>query len=149
MAPRFKISQTFSVILVLLMGMALVMPPGLHLKFCLGDGGHLDISLDSCHDAPASQPITQGLPVLDQNHHGECLDITIACDSIEEFRSPARKVGVFKAKVNKDPPPAAVHFAGTFYSPFPFPEDRSSSWLISQTLLPSHLVSLRTLVLLI
>lgn len=147
-SPR-KTSQILAIVLILLMGAALAVPPGLHLELCFGEGSHFEISLDSCHDAPLSQQLVQCDSVLKETHPGECLDLAVACDSFQEFLSPDRKVGLHKTKINKDPPPATAIFAGAFSTPQPASGNYSPFRLARQAFPPSHLVSLRTVVLLI
>ena len=147
-SPR-KTSQLLAIVLILLMGAALAVPPGLHLELCFGEGSHFEISLDSCHDAPLSQKLVQCDSVLKETHPGECLDLAVACDSFQEFLSPDRKVGWHKTKINKDPPPATVLFAGAFSSPRPISGDRSSFRPTRQAFPSPHIISLRTVLLLI
>lgn len=149
MNSGLKSSQILAILLILLMGAALAVPQGLHLELCIGEGNHFEISLDSCHDVPLSQQPVQCDSAVDQTHQGECLDLAVACDSFEEFLSPDRKVGCHTTKINKDPPPATVLFAGAFSSPRTIAGGRSSFRPTRQTLSPFHLFSLRTVVLLI
>lgn len=149
MTSRRRTSQLLALVLILLMGTAIAVPPGLHLEFCFGEGDHFEISLDSCHDVPLLQQIVQCASVFDQDHHGECLDLAVACDSSQEFLSPDRKVGLHKTKINKDPPPATTIFAGAFSSPQPASGNYSPLRLARRAFPPSHLVSLRTVILLI
>lgn len=149
MTSWVKTSQAVAILIILLMSVSLAVPPGLHFELCFGEGGHFDVSLDSCYDVPSSQRFVQCVSGVDQIHHGECSDLAIACDSFEEFLNPAGKVGLRETKIVNDTLPATVFLAGAFITPQPTSGNFSSFRLSRHTLPPSHLDSLRTVVLLI
>jgi hypothetical protein len=149
MIVRHKTRIKFTILFILLVGMAFVVPPGMHLEFCVGESGHFDVSLDSCRDVPAEQGLVQCGSTIGQIHHGECLDYAVACDSFEEFLSPDRKLELPTIAINKDISSAPVFLAGAFAVSPPTKGNFSFFRLSRHTLPPSHLDSLRTVVLLI
>lgn len=149
MTSWVKTSQAIAILIILLMGVSLAVPPGLHFELCFGEGGHFDVSLDSCHDVPSSQGLVQCASEVDEIHHGECSDLAVACDSFEKFLRPDGKVGLLKTIIITKTLPAAVFLAGAFIAPQPPSGNYSFFRLSRHTLPPSHLESLRTVVLLI
>lgn len=67
------------VLCIFLMVMAYGLPSGLHLKFCVGEDGHWDMSVIACvtdQQTPDSMP-----PKTDPfDHHRDCTDFSTACN---------------------------------------------------------------------
>lgn len=152
MAVLQKTTQAVTLLLVLLMSTMLVLPPGMDLVFCFGKDGHFDVSLNGCEDGASPKiPASEWPSVDDASHHGNCLDVAVACSATQQIVRSDGKTDSFshKSTPKKDPsdPPfipsefltaSAGAFPGTDLYPVS-PEDVSSS----------HLVFLRTVVLLI
>jgi len=138
------------VLLVLLMSTMLVLPPGMDLELCFGTDGHVDFSLNGCQDSVSAKGTAgERSPVYDTSHHGECFDVAVACSTAKELIRTEGKTDSGKFKLKKDPSKTPLFvlksfadFVGVYLDPdiysIPF-EDFPSP----------HLVSLRTVVLLI
>lgn len=144
-----KITQAVSALLVLLMSTMLVLPPGMDLELCFGKDGHVDFSLNGCQEGVSTVPAGEQSSVYDTAHHGECFYVAVACSTVQELVRTAGKTDSDQFNLKKDPsktpllfPKSLADFAGAYLDPdvysIPF-EDFPSP----------HLVSLRTVVLLI
>lgn len=135
------------VLLILLMSVTLAIPSGSHLQFCFGDNGHFDVALNSCHDVPSPQQQSTSLSAL--THHGECLDLTVVCDSSERFVRHSDHFVIHKTKTTNVPPQTSGLLASAFFALPTLSRNRISLFLSPQTSPSLHLASLRTIVLLI
>jgi len=145
-----KTTQAVSALLVLLMSTMLVVPPGMDLVLCFGKDGHVDFFLNGCREGVSPNvPAGERSSVYDTAHHGECFDVAVACSTAKEVIRTADKTDSDQFKLKKDPsktpllfPKSLADSAGAYLDPdifsIPF-EDFPSP----------HLVSLRTVVLLI
>jgi hypothetical protein len=147
-----KTTQAVTLLLVLLMSTMLVLPPGMDLEFCFGKDGHIDVSLNGCEDGASPKiPAREWPSAYDAPHHGDCLDVAVACSATQQIIRSDGKSDSFshKSAPKKDPSgttflpseflaASAGAFSGADIYPVS-PEDVSSS----------HLVFLRTVVLLI
>lgn len=144
-----KTTQAVTLLLVLLMSTMLVLPPGMDLELCFGRDGHVDFSLSSCQDSVSPKvPAGERPSVYDTAHHGECFDVAVACTT-QELICTEGKTKSDKFRLKKDPPKtpllfvkpradsAGGHFDSKLYS------------ISNEDFPPPHLVSLRTVVLLI
>lgn len=145
-----KTTQAVTVLLVLLMSTMLVLPPGMDLELCIGRDGHIDFSMNGCQDG-ASPRIPAGgrPPVYGTIHHGDCLHMVLACNTAQELIRTDGKTGAYKSELKKDPSKTPFIFSKSL-------SDSAGAYLDSNFYsipfegLPStHLVSLRTVVLLI
>lgn len=147
-----KTTQAVTLLLVLLMSTMLVLPPGMDLEFCFGKDGHIDVSLNGCQDGGSLRiPDREWLSAYDTSHHGDCLDVAVACSATQQILRSEGKPNSFSHKATPKKGPSGTFFlpsallaasAGAFFGPDAYPvspEDVSSY----------HLVFLRTVVLLI
>lgn len=137
-------------LLVLLMSTMLVLPPGMDLELCFGKDGHIDFSLNGCQDGPSPKiPIGERPSVYDTTHHGECFDVAVACSIAQKLIRTDGNTVSGKSILKKDPsktpllfPKSLADSADTYLA--------SNDYSIPVVDFPSyHLVSLRTVVLLI
>ncbi len=136
-------------LLVLLMSTMLVLPPGMDLELCFGKDGHVDFSLNGCREGVSSVPAGERSSVYDTAHHGECFDVAVACSTAKEVIRTAGKTDSDKFKLKIDPsktpllfPKSLADSTGGYFN--------SNDYSIPFDDFPSpHLVSLRTVVLLI
>lgn len=145
-----KTIQTVTVLLLLLIGTALVLPSEMDLEFCIGNDGHIDFLLDDCKDAPfPKKPTGEGLPGSGTEHHDECTDISLACGIAQEFIPANYKLDSYGFTLKHNQLKAPFSFSGIVAgstgayqnsNPYPFFHEDFSS---------SHLISLRTTILLI
>lgn len=151
-----KFCHTLSRLLLVLLllvqvSAAYAMPAGAHLNLCIGFDGHIELSPDGC--ASTTKPVSR-LPEIQANeddHHDDCLDVAIGCVVLDEMRPPRTEVSLsaIKARNNNTAPAlidqdTAAMLRRMARTPSPF------SFRLTRTdLVSSHLVSLRTIVLLI
>ena len=137
-------------LLVLLMSMMLVLPPGMDLELCFGTDGHIDFSLNGCQNGVSPQiPDRERSSIYDTAHHGECLDVAMACSTVQEFVRTDGKTDSYESELKIDSSKTALLFsklrtdsAGAYLD--------SNVYSIPFKNFPSpQLVSLRTVVLLI
>lgn len=143
--------QLVSALLALLMSAVLFLPPSMDLELCLGTDGHIDFSLNRCHDGvSAKSQAEERTSVYDTaQHHGKCFDVAVACNSAQELIRAQVRTAADKFKPKKDPSKTPLFvqksladFAGGYLN--------SNVYSIPFEDFPSpHLVSLRTVVLLI
>jgi len=141
-------SPLIALLLILLMSTAFASPPGSHLELCFGFDGHLDVSPDFCNTHFNSQKqqdasLTAGL------HHVDCLDLAIGCGSYNQTGPPGGNARICKTKVQQESSLPAEFPAGAFSRNLPQAQFQPSFHLNHQDPFPSHLASLRTIVLLI
>ena len=147
---RLKSFTTLTgVMLVLMMSVTLALPSGVHLELCFGDDGHFDLAPDSCLDKSFLPSPQQIIDPSGQEHHIDCLDIAVACNSFIQFIRSADNDGAFKTINQKAPPSAAGSFSVSFFPRFDQPKLLASLPAYHQSILPSHLTVLRTVILLI
>ncbi len=80
---KTRVRQKVLVVLAIILMVATYAPPsGLHLKFCIGEDGHWDISAVACASEQQT-PISKHSHANPTDHHGECTDFTTACDEKE------------------------------------------------------------------
>ena len=70
---------------IIVMAATYALPSGLHLKLCIGEDGHWDISAVACasEQQTSVSKHSHGNPT---DHHGKCSDFTAACDGKEICR---------------------------------------------------------------
>jgi len=137
---------------LLLMSTMLVLPPGMDLALCFGSDGHIDFSLNSCPDGPSPKiPVRERSSGYVTAQHDDCLDVAVACSTAQEIIRTDGKTVSDKSnlKLKKDPSKTSLLFPKSL-------ADSADTYLASYDysipveVLPSfHLVSLRTVVLLI
>lgn len=145
-----KTTQTVTLLLVFFVGTMGAIPPGVDLELCIGKDGHVDFSLNKCHDGAAPvRPSKDPSHFYASAHCDDCQHVVVGCNTMREVVRTDEKSGIHKTTPEKDP-------SGTLFSPseclaaaagalpgsdvYPVsPKDVSSS----------HLVFLRTVVLLI
>jgi hypothetical protein len=145
-----KTTQTVTVLLVLLMSTMLVLPPGMDIELCFGEDGHFDFSLNSCQDGISLEsPSRENSSVCDPAGHGECLNVTVICGTAQELIRTDGKSDSYKSDPKKDPSQTPLFFsesladfAGPYLDPNVYP-------IPFEDFLSPHLVSLRTVILLI
>ncbi len=133
-------------LLLLLVGLTLVLPSGLHLEFCLGGDGHFEISLDECtHGGGLPAGVEKKLnPVSSQ--HADCRDLVLACGPSRKIIVP-EKPGQAVLVTRLSAFPEAI-FGLPASSPNP-DHLRARQLLSSQFALANHLLSHSSVVLLI
>ena len=139
-----------AVLLILQMSAASALPAGLHLNLCFGSDGHIDIAPDDCSSHPVLSHQWANVDLNDDDHHDDCLDVAFGCVSLDRLVSSVEKIRVTQAKnSNDDSQPITGNYFHAFSHPSIQPVSRSSSPPNFGNLPPSHIVSLRTIVLLI
>jgi hypothetical protein len=143
-------TQAVTVLLVLLMSTMLVLPPGMDLELCFGNDGHVDFSLNSCQDGASSKaPAKERSPLYDTIHNDDCLHTALVCSTTQELIRTDGKVHVHRSELKKDTSKAPLLFSKSLADSAGTHLD-SSVYSIPDEDFPSHhLVSIRTIVLLI
>lgn len=147
-----KATLAVTVLLVLLMSTMLILPPGMDLEICFGQDGRIDFSLNGCQDGASPMVPARERPAFyDTAHYGECLDVVVACSATQQIIRSDWKSDTYsdKSTPKKDPSKTPFLFsellsdsAGAYLDPNLYPTSFRD--------FPSpHLVSLRTVVLLI
>lgn len=122
-----------------------------HINLCFGSDGHFDISTDLCADNSLALPLSPwDTAVFSNEDHIECLDIEIGHNSSDVLLPPITKISQSKAKtksISSSPVTenfilSSSHLASQF-------SISNFSLMNSGSLPPSHLVSIRTTVLLV
>ena len=126
------------------------LPTDIHLNLCFGSDGHLKISADFCAETlliQQSQPMSSVLS--SEDHHGDCLDVVLNCDSEEEFFFPSEEALLVKTKIIGNCPPLVAE-EHIYSSPYQVVQSSIlNSYLISRTFSPAHLDFISATVLLI
>jgi hypothetical protein len=141
-------STLLTLLLILQMGTAFALPPGSHLELCFGPDGHFDISPDTCRNhliLPQQQAVSQSSGI----HHGDCIDLAIGCGPDDHAVLSNAGSGIGKTTIRVLPCLPAALPAGIFARPLPWAEFHPSFPANGITTSPPHLVSLRTIVLVI
>ena len=139
-----------TILLVMQVSLAFALPAGIHLNLCIGFNGHVEIGPDDCAGSLEQQRRAPE-PVFDfDDHHDECVDVAIGCPSADKVVRSRDTASFAKEKGNHNNFSAvAGHFNSALSrdaAPFAI---RRSFLPPGATLTPSHLDSLRTIVLLI
>ncbi len=83
LSKKTRVRNKFFVVLaIILMVTAYAPPSGLHLKLCIGEDGHWDISAVACASEQQT-PVSSHSHSNPTDHHGKCTDFTTACDEKE------------------------------------------------------------------
>ena len=137
-------------LLALFVSTVLALPSGMDLELCFGMDGHIDFSLNGCQEDCSSRiPVRERLSDYDTTHHGECFDVAVACSSASEFIRTDSKTDSNKSELNKAPFQTPVLFSKSLFDSAG-PNLDSSVFVISfEDIAFPHLVSLRTVVLLV
>lgn len=139
-----------AILLILQVSAAYALPAGVHLNLCIGFDGHIDISIDGCAGNPSQPPRQPDTILYGEDHHDNCLDVAIGCVSSDELRPLVAEVCSSKAKPKRnDSPPTTENYTLSFSHRISQSSIRTSHYLNSRAFPPPHLVSLRTIVLLI
>ena len=140
-----------TILLILQVSAAHALPAGIHLNLCFGSDGHFDISPDLCTVSPLTPPFPQSdTGIFSEAPHGDCLDVEIGCVSSDEQHPPIAKVCPAKTKAQRNNSPLATKNHTLSFSHQTFQSSiRTPSHLNDGPVPPSHLISLRTIVLLI
>lgn len=139
-----------TILLILQVSTAYALPAGLHLNLCFGSDGHFDISPDLCDENPPTSQLPQsGTVILSETPHGDCLDIEIGCASLAEPAPPITERCQAKVKIKKSTTPATANTTLSLPRQIAQSSPRKYSALPGGTLPPSHLISLRSILLLI
>lgn len=136
-------------LLVLLMSVFFALPPGVHLELCVGSDGHVDVAPDACRDQAAATDHSPDTLLTGPDHHGDCLDIALACGLLGEVISPSRNGGLDQPLAETDSWPAAALQASLCSRHPGSGLSRPLALLNRPALPPGHLASLRTVVLLV
>jgi hypothetical protein len=144
---RYKVDIFLSMIAILLIlqvSAAYALPAEVHLNLCIGLDGHVDISQNDCIGA-SSHPAQRLDDVLlsADDHHDDCLDLTIGCATADYFRTSTTENSFSKTTKtfrNYSSHPADKN---VFYAPRRIPH------FLTRTAPPSDITFLRTVVFLI
>jgi hypothetical protein len=72
-------------IVTTLLAFSYVQPAGIQFKFCFGDDGHFDVSVDSDWKNQGS-PVDKGQESIPDDHHGDCQDVILASNDMVSCR---------------------------------------------------------------
>lgn len=138
-----------AILLILQVSAACALPAEVHLNLCIGFDGHIDISIDGCAGNPNQPPRQPDMILYGENHHDECLDVAIGCASSNELCPLVAEVCSSKAKPQRNnSPPTSENYPLSFSHRISKSSIRTAH-LNTGAFPPPHLVSLRTIVLLI
>ena len=143
--------QLIAILLIFQVSAAYALPAGVHLNLCLGFDGHVDISQEYCvsDSIQAPQQLDRVL-LYAEDHHADCLDVAMGCVSSVELRPPVSEVRSTIAKVSKnDSPLLAANYVFSFPRQIARSSIRSPLQMNDGISPPSHLDSLRSIILLI
>lgn len=139
-------------LLVLLMSTMLVLPPGMDLELCFGKDGHIDFLLNGCQNVASPMvPAREQPSVHDTAHHDKCLDVAVACSTTQQIIRSDGKTDAYSSKSTpKKDPSKTLFFVSEFSADSAIGYLAPNFYPIPFEAFPSpHLVSLRTVVLLI
>jgi hypothetical protein len=138
------------ILLALQVSTIYALPADAHLNLCIGYDGHFEISADSCAIVPDHFSRTLDPVLADEDHHGDCLDLTLGCSATKGLRPSLanhRRAG------HQFPGTSQSSAPGGYFYPHPLQHPDIPSRTCSPPdapVLPSaHLLPLRTTVLLI
>lgn len=139
-----------AILLILQVSAAYALPAGVHLNLCIGFDGHIDILIGGCAGNPSQSPRQPDTILYGEDHHDECLDVAIGCASSDALRHSIAEGCSYKSKTKRnDSPPTSENYTFSFFHRISQSSIRTSHYLNSGAFPPPHLVSLRTIVLLI
>lgn len=126
------------------------LPADIHLNLCFGPDGHIKISTDFCAETFLVQESLSMSPAFSgDDHHGECLDIVLNCDTEEELFSPSEKTILTKTEITAISPPAVTGEGICFFSYQIVQSSIRNTCLINKAPSSAHLGFISTTVLLI
>ncbi len=83
MNTKGRVRHKILVVLTMVLMAAAYSPlSGLHLKLCIGEDGHWDITAVACA-SNQPPPVSKHSNENPSDHHGKCTDFTTACDKKE------------------------------------------------------------------
>jgi len=126
------------------------LPEDLHLNLCFGPDGHLKLSSDFCPESlliEQLQPLNSSLS--DDDHHGDCLDIVLNCDSEEELFSPSELTLLARTEIIGNCPPLEAEGQSYVYPSQIVQPSILNPGLINRASHPAHLGFISSTVLLI
>lgn len=145
-----KTTQAVIGLSVLMIISILILPPGMNLELCFGKNGHVDFSLENCGDSVSPNIfVREWASIYGTAHHGECLDVAVACSATPKRIHTYGKRAGYKSKLTKNssktllPPPKWFSDSVDTY----LGSNVDSLYIEDFSYL--HFVSLRTIVLLI
>ncbi|MDR9501592.1 MAG: hypothetical protein RI601_07330 [Desulfurivibrionaceae bacterium] len=136
-------------LIVLMMSVFFALPPGVHLELCVGSDGHVDVAPDACRDQAAAGHHCPDTRLSGPDHHGDCLDIALACGLLGEVIPPARNGGLGQLLAETDSWPATPLLAALCSRHPESGLSRPLALLNRSALPPAHLAALRTVILLV
>lgn len=142
-----------AILLIFQVSAAYALPSSLeHINLCFGSDGHFDIKLNLCADNSLALPLSplDTSVFSNEDHIEECLDVEIAHDLSDVLLTTITKISQSKVKTKSiSSSPVTENFilsSSRLASQFSI----SNFYLMnSGSLPPSHLVSIRTTVLLV
>lgn len=145
-----KTTQIVTVLFVLLMSMMLALPAGMDVEFCFGNNGHVDFSLSNCKDDVLSKFSAKEQPSIhNTEHHGECRDVAVACNTTQEFIRTYGKSGSLKSEQKNDPSKISLFFSELLADSSEPYIDPNAYPAVFKDFPSAHLLSLGTIVILI
>lgn len=154
-----KMTKIFAVLLVLLISTILPLPPGMRLELCFGSDGHVDLALNGCPDGgsiphgPHSERHndrhSDPSHVYAATHHGDCLHVPVVCGKAQELISASGKPDSHKFTRKNAPAKMPLIFSALVAETTRAHLSPNNCPVPFQDFLSPHLVSLRTVILLI
>lgn len=142
--------QALTVLLVLFMGMSLILPPGMDLELCFGNDGHIGLSLNGHQDdtLPCNPSKEQKL-LYETAYPDNCQHVALLCGTEQKLNSRDIKTDLSKYELKQDPSKAPILFSNTFVSSSGTNPNSNPYPVFFEDFPSLHLISLRTVVLLI
>ncbi|KPK25706.1 MAG: hypothetical protein AMJ61_11190 [Desulfobacterales bacterium SG8_35_2] len=145
-----KIRPLLALLLLLQATAVYALPADIHLNLCFGPDGHIKISTDFCAETLLIQ---ESLPMSPDfsgdDHHGDCLDIILNCNTEEELFSPSEKTLLAKTEITVVSPPAVAEEGICFFPCQIVQSSILNTCLINRAPSSTHLGFISTTVLLI
>lgn len=137
-------------LVVLFMSTMLVIPSRMDLELCFGKDGHVDLSLGSCPDGASPKiPARERSSIYGTAHYDDFLHMAVVCGTAQELIRNGGNSDSYKSELKKDPSKTPLLFSESLAGSAGAYLDSNVHSIPFEDFPSLHLVSLRTIVLLI
>lgn len=144
------ITPLIAQLLILLIGIAFVVPPEMRLELCFGKDGHVDFSLADCtNHGETNKADWVSSSVYRTASHNDCFHMAVACGTEQELIRNDGQSDSYKSELQKDPSQIPLFSLESFTDSVGVKSDLNVYPAPIEDFPQLHLVSLRTVVLLV
>lgn len=143
--------QISAMLLIVLMIVTFITPPGLHIDFCFNEDGHFDISLHLCPEDASKPKTIKSEGFFKQSEHEDCTDVISDCNPVCDLLYPDGGARIINTPHNKQTlqmnqfKPGLTQEVADLSSTFSY---ENAFFIRYRKFPPSHLSDLNTVVLL-